>query len=271
MITAGLFGPGKPVIAMVHLGVAAGHALCTTRTRGLEGIVEDARADLEALQAAGVDAVMFGNENDRPYKLEVDAGGDRDDGLCHRPAADEVTGALRGQRAVGPARDAGARRGDGRAVRARDLHRRVCLGHGHLGPGRRERARATAGWSGRATSCGSTTSRRSSRIPWTPGACRTGRARAVMSSVPDAVLVSGAITGEAAAMSDLEAVKAVLPDDAGARQHRRPARDRGGCAGGRRRAHRGLGAQGRRRHLEAGRSGPRPRLHGPGRAARGGR
>ena len=39
------------------------------------------------------------------------------------------------------------------------------------------------------------------------------RARsAVFSSVPDAVLVSGAITGEAAAMSDLEAVKRVLPD-----------------------------------------------------------
>jgi membrane complex biogenesis BtpA family protein len=38
------------------------------------------------------------------------------------------------------------------------------------------------------------------------------RARsAVMSSVPDAVLVSGTITGEAAAMSDLEAVKRVLP------------------------------------------------------------
>ena len=39
------------------------------------------------------------------------------------------------------------------------------------------------------------------------------RARsAVVSSVPDAVLVSGTITGEPAAMSDLEAVKAVLPD-----------------------------------------------------------
>jgi hypothetical protein len=39
------------------------------------------------------------------------------------------------------------------------------------------------------------------------------RARsAVFSSIPDAVLVSGAITGEAAALSDLEAVKAVLPD-----------------------------------------------------------
>ncbi len=38
------------------------------------------------------------------------------------------------------------------------------------------------------------------------------RARsAVFSSIPDAVLVSGQITGEAAALSDLQAVKAVLP------------------------------------------------------------
>ena len=39
------------------------------------------------------------------------------------------------------------------------------------------------------------------------------RARsAVFSSIPDAILVSGIITGEAAALSDLEAVKKVLPD-----------------------------------------------------------
>ncbi len=39
------------------------------------------------------------------------------------------------------------------------------------------------------------------------------RARSVVfSSIPDAVLVSGQMTGEAAALSDLEAVKAVLPD-----------------------------------------------------------
>ena len=39
------------------------------------------------------------------------------------------------------------------------------------------------------------------------------RARsAVFSSIPDAILVSGAITGEAAKMADLEAVKSVLPD-----------------------------------------------------------
>jgi BtpA family len=35
-------------------------------------LVEDARKDLAALQAAGFDAVMFGNENDRPYEFKVD-------------------------------------------------------------------------------------------------------------------------------------------------------------------------------------------------------
>ncbi len=40
-----------------------------------------------------------------------------------------------------------------------------------------------------------------------------GRAgSAVFSPIPDAVLVSGQLTGEEAALSDLEAVKAVLPD-----------------------------------------------------------
>ena len=34
----------------------------------------------------------------------------------------------------------------------------------------------------------------------------------MFSSIPDAILVSGAITGEAAAMSDLEAVKNALPE-----------------------------------------------------------
>ena len=39
------------------------------------------------------------------------------------------------------------------------------------------------------------------------------RARsAVFSSIPDAILVSGSITGEAASMEDLEAVKKALPD-----------------------------------------------------------
>ncbi|MGL5010438.1 MAG: BtpA/SgcQ family protein, partial [Paracoccaceae bacterium] len=66
-----VFGGGKPVIAMVHLGAMPGTPLYDA-DRGVAGIVAGARADLQALQAAGVDAVMFGNENDRPYELRVD-------------------------------------------------------------------------------------------------------------------------------------------------------------------------------------------------------
>ena len=63
-----------------------------TRQAGLRRSVAGARADLAALQAAGVDAVMFGNENDRPYELQGRCRLDRDDGLCDRPAcAAEIT------------------------------------------------------------------------------------------------------------------------------------------------------------------------------------
>lgn len=63
-----LFGR-KPVIAMVHLKALPGTPLYDG---DLEAIVEAAQSDLLALQGAGVDAVMFGNENDRPYELSVD-------------------------------------------------------------------------------------------------------------------------------------------------------------------------------------------------------
>ncbi|HLQ18014.1 MAG TPA: BtpA/SgcQ family protein, partial [Tabrizicola sp.] len=66
-----VFGDRKPVIAMVHLGASPGTPLYDS-ARGVEGILAGARADLKALQAAGFDAVMFGNENDRPYELKVD-------------------------------------------------------------------------------------------------------------------------------------------------------------------------------------------------------
>ncbi|HEX7110575.1 MAG TPA: BtpA/SgcQ family protein, partial [Aestuariivirga sp.] len=66
-----VFGDKKPIIAMVHFGALPGSPLHDAKA-GLEGIIEGARKDLAALQAAGVDAVMFGNENDRPYEFKVD-------------------------------------------------------------------------------------------------------------------------------------------------------------------------------------------------------
>ena len=66
-----VFAIKKPVIAMVHLGALPGSPLHNSEA-GLDGLIEAARLDLHALQDAQVDAVMFGNENDRPYELEVD-------------------------------------------------------------------------------------------------------------------------------------------------------------------------------------------------------
>jgi membrane complex biogenesis BtpA family protein len=65
-----LFDTGKPVIAMAHLPPLPGTPLYDERT-GIEGIVECVRTDLATLLDSGVDAVMFCNEGDRPYALEA--------------------------------------------------------------------------------------------------------------------------------------------------------------------------------------------------------
>ena len=67
---ADLFGAGKPVIAMAHFPPLPG----TPRHRpgtSLAEITERVRADVEHLVAGGVDAVLFCNEDDRPYALRV--------------------------------------------------------------------------------------------------------------------------------------------------------------------------------------------------------
>jgi len=61
-----VFGKEKVAIGMVHLPALPGAPLYDAST-GIAGIRDSAAADLEALQAAGFDAVMFCNENDRPY------------------------------------------------------------------------------------------------------------------------------------------------------------------------------------------------------------
>ena len=204
-----VFGTSKPVIAMVHLGALPGSPLHDAEA-GLEGLVEGARADLAALQAAGVDAVMFGNENDRPYEFDVDR--------ASTATMAYVIGRLRGEitvpfgvnvlwdpmstvalaAATGAAfvreiftgtyaSDMGPWTPDaGAAMRYRDrLGRKDCLMLYNV-----------------SAEFADSLDRRP--LP--------DRARsAVFSSIPDAVLVSGQITGEAAKMADLEAVKAVLP------------------------------------------------------------
>ena len=65
-----LGGRRKAVIAMAHLGALPGTPLHDA-AGGMGKLIDGVAADIDALQQAGVDAIMFGNENDRPYQLSA--------------------------------------------------------------------------------------------------------------------------------------------------------------------------------------------------------
>ncbi len=67
-----LFHVEKPIIAMCHLRALPGDPDYDA-ARGLEWVVEQARADLRALQDGGVDAIMFSNESSLPYLTKVES------------------------------------------------------------------------------------------------------------------------------------------------------------------------------------------------------
>ena len=60
----------KAVISMAHIGALPGTPLYDS-DGGMAKLIEGVVKDIENLQAGGVDAIMFGNENDRPYKLKA--------------------------------------------------------------------------------------------------------------------------------------------------------------------------------------------------------
>ena len=64
------FGSDKPIIGMVHLPPLPGSPLYDPKG-GMRKIVDSCAKDIEALQGGGVDAMMFGNEGDRPYLLKA--------------------------------------------------------------------------------------------------------------------------------------------------------------------------------------------------------
>ena len=204
-----VFGLGKPVIGMVHLGALPGAPLHDAAA-GLAGLLTAARADLHALQNAGFDAVMFGNENDRPYEFNVDIastatmamiiGQLRREIICPfgvnvlwDPMSTVALAAATGASFVREiftgtyASDMGPWTPDAGAA----LRYRQRLGRGDLAMLYNVSAEFADSLDRRPL----------------PDRARS----AVFSSIPDAVLVSGQITGEAAALSDLEAVKKVLP------------------------------------------------------------
>jgi membrane complex biogenesis BtpA family protein len=66
-----LFGTYKPIIAMLHLPALPGDPGYDA-ARGMQYVVAHARADLEALQDGGVDAIMFSNEASLPYLTKTE-------------------------------------------------------------------------------------------------------------------------------------------------------------------------------------------------------
>jgi hypothetical protein len=64
----------KPIVAMVHLLPLPGSSGFDAGG-GMRRILDGAARDIEALQSAGVDALMFGNEGDRPYRTRASGAG----------------------------------------------------------------------------------------------------------------------------------------------------------------------------------------------------
>lgn len=70
-MTLEFFGSNrKGVIAMAHIGALPGSPLYDA-DGGMAKLIDEVASDIEKLQAGGVHCIMFGNENDRPYQLKA--------------------------------------------------------------------------------------------------------------------------------------------------------------------------------------------------------
>ena len=204
-----VFGSIKPVIAMVHFRALPGTPLYDSKA-GIDGIVAGVRQDLHALQDAGVDAVMFGNENDRPYEFNVDTAST----ASMAYAIGAVKSEIKVPFGVNVLWDPMSSMALAAATGAKFV-REIMTG---------TYASDMGSWSpnaGAALRYRDRLSRSDVAVLFNISAefaysldqrSLADRARsAVFSSIPDAILVSGQITGEAAAMGDLELVKKALP------------------------------------------------------------
>src|SRR5918999_4828098 len=86
-----LTGARKPIIGMAHLPALPGTPLYDSLA-GMQHVRDWVARDLEALQGGGIDAVMFCNENDRPYRLHGHG--------ASVAALSDVVGSLRGELSV---------------------------------------------------------------------------------------------------------------------------------------------------------------------------
>jgi membrane complex biogenesis BtpA family protein len=205
-----VFGTTKPVIAMVHLDALPGTVLYDDKG-GIEAIVRGARADIEALQSAGVDAIMFGNENDRPYQLDVD--------VASTATMAYVIGRLRESVNVpfgvnvlwDPVSTMALATATGGSF-VREIFTGLYGSDMGLWQGRAAEALRYARALGRADLfvCANISAEFASSLD---SRSLGDRARsAVFSSLVDAVLVSGPITGEQAPLEHMKDVKRAVPD-----------------------------------------------------------
>lgn len=205
-----VFGSVKPAIAMVHLGALPGSPLHDA-DGGIEAIVAAARRDLQALEAAGFDAIMFGNENDRPYELQVDTASTATMAYVIGCLRSEITRPFGVNVLWDPMASMALAAATGAAF-VREIFTGVYasdMGVWSPDAGKAIRYRNRLGRPDLAVLFNISAEFANSldRRPLADRARST-----VFSSLPDAVLVSGQITGEAARMEELEAVKAVLQE-----------------------------------------------------------
>ncbi len=205
-----LFGTGKPVIAMVHLAASPGTPLYDA-DGGVDQIVANANRDLEALQAAGVDAVMFGNENDRPYELKVDPATVAVMAYVIGRLSEKLSVPFGVNALWDPVASMAVAASTGASFVREIFTGAYASDMGIWSPNaadalryrkRLDRDDLKVFYNVSAEFADSLDRR---RLP--------ERARsAVFSSIPDAILISGVLTGEPPAISDIEEVKKALPD-----------------------------------------------------------
>ncbi|MBA2597787.1 MAG: BtpA/SgcQ family protein [Chloroflexia bacterium] len=86
-----LTSAAKPIIGMAHLPALPGTPLYDS-AGGMQHVRDWVARDLEALQGGGINAVLFCNENDRPYRLDAD--------MASVAAMTDVVALLRGELSV---------------------------------------------------------------------------------------------------------------------------------------------------------------------------
>lgn len=195
-----LFGTAKPVIAMMHAGALPGRPRHDP-ARNLKPILDALARDLDALQAAGVDGLLFCNEADLPYRLGT--------GPETAAAMAALVGGLRTQIhvpfGIDIVWDPAASLAVARAAGARFV-REVFTGTyesdlGLMRPGEQTHQEDVAVFANITPEFASPLGSRTT----------TQRARSAAARGVDAILITGPVTGLPTSLEELRAVKAAVP------------------------------------------------------------